>query len=203
MIRSRLPIRKPSIDMARASGLLEAMAAKARSNSPSLVTFKTSSFRPSVAAAVCASRVWLRAMGLEWLARSATDRTPGSISRSRSSRFPSRMEAESITTVMLPPGRLRLSTSPSSTGSKPIVKTVGIVDVAALTARGTGVPPTAMMMLGLALTRSTAEHRRTPGPLQAPGRRPRSLPGGQHHSLDCANRMRARCAKRRVFAEAV
>ena len=36
--------------------------------------------------------------------------------------------------VRLPPGRARLATSPSSTGSSPTMKTIGIVVVAALAA---------------------------------------------------------------------
>src|SRR5262245_56401529 len=39
-----------------------------------------------------------------------------------------------LTPVMLPPGRFRLATRPSWTGSKPMLKTIGIVVVAALAA---------------------------------------------------------------------
>ena len=39
---------------------------------------------------------------------------------------------EDVTPVTLPPGRLRLATRPSSTGSPPTMKTIGIVAVAAL-----------------------------------------------------------------------
>ena len=46
-----------------------------------------------------------------------------------------------ITPVTLPPGRFRLATRPSLTGSPPIVKTIGIVVVAALAASAAGVPP--------------------------------------------------------------
>ena len=42
--------------------------------------------------------------------------------------------------VALPPGRLRLSTRPSFTGSSPVEKTIGIVAVAALTAGAAGGP---------------------------------------------------------------
>jgi hypothetical protein len=38
-----------------------------------------------------------------------------------------------VTPVMLPPGRFRLATSPTSTGSNPAVKTIGIVVVAVAT----------------------------------------------------------------------
>src|SRR5450631_1703918 len=40
-----------------------------------------------------------------------------------------------VTPVMFPPGWLRLATRPSATGSAPIKKTMGIVEVAALAAR--------------------------------------------------------------------
>ena len=43
------------------------------------------------------------------------------------------------TPVMLPPGRLRLATRPSLTGSPPLAKTIGIVVVAALAASADGV----------------------------------------------------------------
>ena len=39
-----------------------------------------------------------------------------------------------LTPVTLPPGRLRLATRPSLTGSLPVAKTIGIVVVAALAA---------------------------------------------------------------------
>src|SRR5947199_2014080 len=43
--------------------------------------------------------------------------------------------------VALPPGRLRLVTRPSSTGSAPTAKTIGVVEVAALAATAAGVLP--------------------------------------------------------------
>ncbi len=46
---------------------------------------------------------------------------------------------ELVTPVRLPPGRFRLATSPISTGSKPISKTMGSVLVAALAANDAGV----------------------------------------------------------------
>jgi hypothetical protein len=45
--------------------------------------------------------------------------------------------------VRLPPGRPRLSTKPSSTGSAAAVKTIGIVDVAAFAANAGAAPPLA------------------------------------------------------------
>ena len=49
---------------------------------------------------------------------------------------------EKTTPVTLPPGRLRLATRPSLTGSLPVAKTIGTVVVAALAASAEGVFPT-------------------------------------------------------------
>ena len=43
-----------------------------------------------------------------------------------------------VAPVMLPPGRFRLATTPNSTGSLPIEKTIGIVVVAAFAASAAG-----------------------------------------------------------------
>jgi hypothetical protein len=48
-----------------------------------------------------------------------------------------------LTPVTLLPGWLRLATSPTSTGSLPVMKTIGIVAVAALAANAAGLPPVA------------------------------------------------------------
>ena len=57
--------------------------------------------------------------------------------------------------MTLPPGRFRLATRPSSTGSLPVTKTVGIVLVAALAARAAAVG-VANMTATWRLTRSAA-----------------------------------------------
>jgi hypothetical protein len=67
----------------------------------------------------------------------------GTISCSSSSRFGPIATAIWVTPVMLPPGLLRLATSPSETGSLPTAKTIGIVVVADFAARAEGVPPSA------------------------------------------------------------
>jgi hypothetical protein len=53
--------------------------------------------------------------------------------------------ANQLTPVTFPPGRLRLVTRPTLTGSAPLVKTMGIVAVAALAANAELLPPTAAM----------------------------------------------------------
>src|SRR5262245_9559170 len=61
-----------------------------------------------------------------------------------------------VSPVALPPGRLKLSTSPSLTGSPPTPNTIGMVDVARLAARGEGSPPTATSTLTPRRTSSAA-----------------------------------------------
>jgi len=56
-----------------------------------------------------------------------------------------------VTPVTLPPGQFRLATRPDRTGSPPVVKTIGIVAVAALAAETAAKPGTTM----------TATRRRT------------------------------------------
>ena len=48
--------------------------------------------------------------------------------------WPPALRSKKLTPVRLPPGRLRLATRPSWTGSPPVAKTIGIVVVAALAA---------------------------------------------------------------------
>jgi hypothetical protein len=43
-----------------------------------------------------------------------------------------KLSNDNVTPVTLPPGRLKLATRPSLTGSPPLAKTIGIVAVAAL-----------------------------------------------------------------------
>ena len=58
----------------------------------------------------------------------------GSISCKTPSRFAASAAVMMLTPVTLPPGRLKLDTRPSATGSAPLTKTIGIVVVAALAA---------------------------------------------------------------------
>ena len=76
---------------------------------------------------------------------------PGTNSRNSPSRLAARSAAKKLTPVRLPPGRAKLATRPSLTGSLPVAKTMGIVVVAALAARAEGVSIAAM----------TATRRRT------------------------------------------
>src|SRR5436305_289016 len=64
--------------------------------------------------------------------RRATRRAPGTASLSNSRNLPIRSGRVTENAVTLPPGRARLATRPSSTGSPTAVKTMGIVAVARL-----------------------------------------------------------------------
>ena len=68
------------------------------------------------------------------LTSTATRAAPGTSSRSSSSRFAANSPLKKLTPVRLPPGRARLATRPSLTGSSPTRKTIGMVVVAALAA---------------------------------------------------------------------
>src|SRR5215813_15396318 len=60
------------------------------------------------------------------------------------------------TPVILPPGRLRLATRPTLTGSLPETKTIGIVAVAAFAACAAGSPLAVTMTVTARRTSSTA-----------------------------------------------
>src|SRR5215467_10087440 len=70
------------------------------------------------------------------LSKTPMSGTPGASSRSSPSRFGSMRFVSRVTPVALPPGRLKLATRPSATGSPPIPNTIGRVDVARLAASG-------------------------------------------------------------------
>ena len=85
----------------------------------------------------------------------------GTISCSSPSRLATSSATKKLMPVALPPGRARLATRPSLTGSSPTPKTIGIVVVAALAASAAAVLP------GVAIT---ATRRRTRSAMSA-GRR--------------------------------
>ena len=75
---------------------------------------------------------------LAGLTSTAIRAAPGTSSRRSSSRFAANSAVRKLTPVRLPPGRARLATRPSLTGSSPTTKTMGIVVVAALAANAAG-----------------------------------------------------------------
>ena len=80
----------------------------------------------------------------------------GTNSCSSSNRFGPTSTFKLVTPVRLPPGRFTLVTSPTSTGSTAIAKTIGIVAVAAFAASAEGVPPAATITVTCRRTRSAA-----------------------------------------------
>jgi hypothetical protein len=68
----------------------------------------------------------------------AMRRRPGTTAVSSSSRLAAKSWDIMLRPVTFPPGRARLATSPSATGSAKTVKTTGIVAVACLAARVPG-----------------------------------------------------------------
>jgi hypothetical protein len=124
---------------------------------------KNSICRPSAAAADCTFLI---------LARLVSPRKPMRTALGTSShRSPSRLLSSSVfmevIPVMLPPGRLKLATRPSSTGSPPFRNTIGIVFVAAWATRDGATPPTAAMTATLRPTRSAANSGSRSGSLRA------------------------------------
>src|SRR5215813_9336981 len=108
----------------------------------------------STRAADCTSLDTVSAAGLVGLTRTANTEVVGNSSCTSSSRFGPISSTNEATPVRLPPGRFRLATNPSATGSAPVTKTIGIVLVAAWAARTAGVLTT--ITLTLRSTRSAA-----------------------------------------------
>src|SRR6516225_4933534 len=88
---------------------------------------------------------------------SATRTALGTSSCRSSSRLATTSRSKKLTPVALPPGRARLATRPSLTGSSPALKTIGIVAVAALAASAATTPSAAI----------TATRRRTKSAINA------------------------------------
>src|SRR5262249_48360476 len=115
--------------------------AKSSSTTGRVLGFQPGIFSPMVRAADSTSRsvasVWAALAGLTSI---ATRAALGNSSRSSSSRFAANSVVRKPMPVRFPPGRARLATRPTLTGSSPVMKTMGIVDVAALAANVEGIP---------------------------------------------------------------
>src|SRR5262245_27305094 len=96
---------------------------------------------PSACAAECTSFSWVSIDGLLGLTRTPISGAPGINSRSKASRLASISLRNMLTPVALPPGRLRPATRPSFTGSSPVIKTMGTVDVTAFATSPEAWPP--------------------------------------------------------------
>jgi hypothetical protein len=82
---------------------------------------------------------WVSAFGLVGLMSRTIVPTDGTAAWSNSTSFGPTSTLNMVAPVTLPPGRFRLVTNPICTGSAIVVKTIGIVPVAAFAARAAGV----------------------------------------------------------------
>src|SRR5262249_22760889 len=99
---------------------------------------------PMARAAACTSLTVVSVIAASaGLTSTATRAAAGTSSRKSSSRFAANSVLRKLMPVRLPPGRARLATRPSLTGSSPTMKTTGIFVVAALAAAAEGGPPVA------------------------------------------------------------
>src|SRR6516162_6495154 len=118
-----------------ASGRSFAKVAKAASISRLVLALRTWICNPMARAADCTSLNVVSVVGAKvGLTSTAIRAAWGTISRKSSSRFAVNSPLKRLIPVRLLPGRARLGTRPSLTGSSPTMKTMGIVVVAALAA---------------------------------------------------------------------
>src|SRR5262245_3088734 len=109
----------------RAPTPCSAMVANARSNSRSLPAFTRNILSPSDRAADSISLASNSVFGLPGFTSMAIVMALGATSRSTCSRFGPSALLKKVAPVILPPGRLSRSTTPSLTGSPPLAKTIG------------------------------------------------------------------------------
>src|SRR5262245_34992175 len=130
-IWTRLLRKKAPLLMSRASGRSLARAAKAVSISAIVLALKTRICTATALAAASTSRRLAAAIvGSAGLSRTATRLAVGTSSRRNSSRLAANSAEKKLTPVALPPGRARLATRPSPTGSSGTPNTIGIAVVA-------------------------------------------------------------------------
>src|SRR5262245_41343957 len=104
-----------------------------------LATLSTCNVLPNAAAAASASLTSAKVLGLRVWATIPIG-AAGETSAARSSkRLATSLLERKVTPVTLAPGLLKLATKPTSTGSTPVMNTMGIVVVAALAASAGGV----------------------------------------------------------------
>ena len=108
----------------------------------SVLAFRIESCDPFVRAASGTSRIMGSLTGLFGFTSTAITLASGTSSEISSIRFGISSTLRMVTPVRFSPGRARLSISPVSTASLPVVKTIGIVEVAVFAARAEAAPPT-------------------------------------------------------------
>src|SRR5215831_19028710 len=119
---SRRLVNNASSDTISALARFSTKAAKVVSKSASTLAGKINTSCPSLRAASFNSRVADRCARLVGFTRRAMSGVVGSSSRRSSILFGYRVLVMTLTPVRLPPGRLKLATSPVSTGSLPVAK---------------------------------------------------------------------------------
>src|SRR5262245_43432422 len=141
----------------KASGRARANGAKAASIAPLVSAWRIRISHPRARAAGSTSRnivsVFVVSAGLTV---TATRATPGISSRRSSSRLATSSVETKLMPVRLPPGRARLATRPSLTGSSATAKTMGIVVVAALAAKAETGPSAEVITVTCRRTNSPA-----------------------------------------------
>src|SRR5262249_27192069 len=120
-----------------------ANVAKAASMSRLVLALRVWICRPMARVAVSTSLNTVSTFASAGLTSTATRRAAGTSSRRSSTRLAINSLLKKLMPVALPPGRARLATRPSLTGSSGTVKTIGIVVVAALAASAGSEPPVA------------------------------------------------------------
>ena len=123
-----------SASSATSSTLAPVTARNIASRSFTSRAFSICSVMPILRAAAWDSRTYWAAVGLVSRTRIAILAGFGMSSVTSCNRFAITSPLMLVMPVMLPPGRARLATRPSLTGSSPTPKTIGIVVVAALAA---------------------------------------------------------------------
>src|SRR2546430_1239012 len=158
-IWTRRLAKKPSACMNKAAARARGRASKAASISLAVPALRTETSSASARAASCTARkVMSMATPVPGLTRTANRDALGTNSCRSPNCFDATSKAKKLEPVALPPGRARLLTRPSSTGSTAEPKTIGIVDVAVFAASAASVLP------GVAIGDLTADkirdHRR-------------------------------------------
>src|SRR5262245_31108100 len=131
--------KRGSLATKSASGRRPTKLAKAASISRRVLALTISISSPIARAAGSASRSVISAVRLTGLTITATRATDGTNSRRSSSCFAVNSPLTLLTPVRLPPGRARLATRPSLTGSSLRRDTMGMLAVAAFAGRAAGV----------------------------------------------------------------
>jgi hypothetical protein len=103
-------------------------------------------------------------LGLRACASIPIGAVPDTSAANSSSRFATSLLDRKVTPVTLAPGRLKLATRPTSTGSTPVTNTTGIVAVAALAANAGGVVLATSTLTWRRTNSAASVGRRSPWP---------------------------------------